>query len=224
LVYSKRVTGKTLATDLILQKYDNEWSRIDSEISLINNDMLKVQPTITFINNQYKIFYRGKEPKDIYYSIYSISLNKGGEISQPELVSIISASVFDYRINIDEYSYFVLWISSKHLYYKYVGDENSTTFRIPKWDKTTFISEIRKIEDSYFYIRVADEYGSQKLFMDRICFSKIDFDNDISLSAFSKNPKHPFLVSSKENNNNLYLFWSDKIDNTYQIQFRELNF
>lgn len=228
MIYTMKVFDEILTSKLYLQKYDVNWQKITDALLLTNDEDLKVEPKIIPINNKYNIFFR-KHIKTNQTAIYYLEIDESmfeeqnrNNIPKPLLISCKGINVYDYKVfqkNKDEC--LLIWNDYRNYYYKYISSEKTEVFKIPIIDKSKYLSNIVQSESSYVCTRIVKEFGEIKLLMDIIDFKEIDFDKDIRLLIFAIEPDYPYLLSYEDE---ISVFWCEKINKIYQIGFKKLNF
>ncbi len=138
-------------------------------------------------------------------------------------------------------AFFLIWEDYKTDHHKYLSSEKAISRTVDKLSPSKFMSNVVKDGESYFYARVVNHFGKERLLLTRANIEELDCNKDIRISKSEDYPKTPFLISYKEipNNRNYWgdfikdysevimttcLFWSEKIDDKYQIMFRKLDF
>ncbi len=240
--------------DLVLIDEDEEYKIIEDEFTIrthekdtreiTGKDELKVQPKIFYRDGKYHIFFRAKTHETHEEGLYIIQMmDYLSYYTKPALISTDEYNANNYRVHYDEENdaFFILWEDYKTYNHKYISSEKAIYRRIEKKHKSNYISNIVKSGNSYFYARIVEEFNKQRMLMERANILELDYDRDIRISIFEEDPKTPFMVSYRNGakntgmygeplkdydkmSNTITVFWSEKIDDVYQIMFHKLNF
>jgi hypothetical protein len=234
----KEQEGKIIDEEFTIRTEEKD----DREIS--GEDELKVQPQIYYQSGKYYIFFRAKTHQTHEEGLYVISMEHDlSSFTKPSIISTKEYNAYNYRLHHDKdnQAFFVLWEDYKSYYHKYISPSEAIYRRIEKQYKSKYISNIVKSGKSYFYTRIVDEFGKRRMLMERANIFDLDYDKDIRIAIFEEKPETPFMVSYDDSpvNTGLYgeplkdydnlkktisVFWSEEIDDVYQIMFHKLNF
>jgi hypothetical protein len=230
--------NKIIEDDFTIRTHEKESREITGK------DELKVQPQIFYRKGKYHIFFRAKTHETHEEGLYLIQMTDYlSYYTKPSLISTNEYNSNNYRVHYDELNdaFFILWEDYKTYNHKYISSEEAIYRRIEKQHKSTFLSNIVKSGDSYFYTRIVEEFNKQRMLMERANILELDYDRDIRIAIFEENPQTPFMISytNGPKNTGMYgeplkdydkiknvisVFWSEEIDDVYQIMFHKLNF